>query len=45
MNFGKFINQFSENIKFSIRKIEKLNKKIINNKYSTVFNDTCIYIY
>jgi uncharacterized protein (DUF1778 family) len=42
MSLGNLIFNFSVPIKSLIRRIEKNNKKIVNKKYSLVFNETCI---
>ena len=41
-NYGRFINQFSPNIKRSIRQFETINKKICRQKMSIMFNQICI---
>jgi hypothetical protein len=42
MSLGNLIFDFSVPIKSLIRRIEKNNKKVVNKKYSLVFNETCI---
>ena len=41
MNFGEFLHQFEDEIKKIIRNVEKIDIKIINNKYAESFNKTC----
>ena len=42
MNFAELIFNIPMNERKIIRKIEKIEKKIIDNKYALVFNQTCI---
>jgi len=44
-NYGHLINQLNPNTRKLVRKLEKLNKKLINNEYGILFNKTCIYLY
>ena len=41
-NYGKYINQFPPNTIKSIRKYERINKKICTQKISIIFNEICI---
>ena len=43
-NYGRFINQFQRNIIRSIRKFERINKKICRQKNVCLFNQTFINI-
>jgi hypothetical protein len=45
MSLGNMIFDFPVPIKNLIRRIEKNDKKIVNKKYSLVFNETCINIF
>ena len=42
MNFGNLIYNLPENHKKSVRNFEKINKKLINAKYSLSFNKCCL---
>ena len=42
MNIGSTLYQLPEQQRKVIRKKEKLQKKVIKNKYAIVFNQTCI---
>ena len=41
---GQLINNLSHDNKSNFRKIEKLNKSLVNKQYGILFNETCIYI-
>ena len=45
MTIGDLIYNLTDQTKRVIREREKLQKKLINNKYAVAFNNTCIYIY
>ena len=42
-NYGRYINQFPPNIIKSIRRYERINKKICRQKFSIMFNEIHIY--
>lgn len=42
MNIGYLIHNLSEEEKCIVRKIEKINRKLVNVKYALVFNKQCI---
>ena len=41
VNIGTILNNFSNDDKCLIRKIENLSKKEINARYAVIFNETC----
>ena len=44
LNIGQLLNLL-DNVKNYVRKLEKLNKSFVNNKYGISFNNIYIYIY
>lgn len=42
MDIGRLIYNLPHNVKNTIRKIEKTQKKLVNNQSATVFNQTCL---
>ena len=45
MNIGTILRNYDSEIRSTIRKTEKIWKKIKSKKMSVVFNELCIYIY
>lgn len=42
LSFGNLLSVLNEDNRKLVRKLEKLNKKFINNEYGILFNKTCI---
>ena len=42
MNYSSLLNQLSYEEKCSYRNYEKITKKIVDTKWSLVFNETCL---
>ena len=42
MNFGELLYHQPENIKKILRKLENLEKKLVNARVAIVFNKTCL---
>ena len=45
LNIGQLLNHLDNVNKNYVRKLEKLNKSFVNNKYGISFNKIYIYIY
>ena len=42
MDYGRLLHQLPDELRTFIRKYEALSKKLINNKWSTKFNEICL---
>ena len=42
MDYGRLLHQLPEELRTLIRKYEALRKKLINNEWSSRFNEICI---
>lgn len=42
MEFGNFINKTPSDINYKFRKVESINKKLISNEWSIIFNGVCL---
>ena len=45
MNLGQLLHSCEEHTKNKFRSFEKINKKVINNNWSILFNEVCIKEY